>query len=82
MMEKRYQGSGAPAYSHAAELEQQIPLGKNTSVARGVNHGWFISLLQQMGAEHTEVSCHLSVQWLSSGEILKIVQDLHRAGLT
>jgi hypothetical protein len=30
-----------------------------------------------MDAEHNEVSCHLSVQWLSSGEVLKIVQDLH-----
>jgi hypothetical protein len=45
--------------------------------ARGLNHRWFIFLLQQMDAERTEVSCYLSVQWLSSGEVLKLVQDLH-----
>lgn len=45
--------------------------------ARGLNHRWFISLLQQMDAEHTEVSCYLSVHWLSSRAVLKIVQGLH-----
>ena len=45
--------------------------------AKDLNHRCFISLLQQMDAEHNEVSCYLSVQWLSSGEVLKIVQDLH-----
>jgi hypothetical protein len=36
----------------------------------------FISLLQDLDAECTDVFYHSNVRWLSSGKVLKIVWDL------
>ena len=44
--------------------------------ARGLNHRQFISLLEDMDAEHSDVLYHNNVRWLSVGNVLKRVWDL------
>lgn len=44
--------------------------------ARGLNHRQFISFLEEMDAEHSDVLYHNNVRWLSIGKVLKRVWDL------
>jgi hypothetical protein len=39
--------------------------------ARGLNNRQFISLLEDVGAEHTDVPCHPRVRWLSEENVLR-----------
>jgi hypothetical protein len=43
----------------------------NTMQERSLNHRQFIQLLQDLHYEHTDVSYHSSVQWLSLYTVLK-----------
>lgn len=44
--------------------------------ARGLNHRQFIQLLEESGAEHTDVLYHYNVRWLSLGKVLHRVWEL------
>ncbi|XP_042242397.1 general transcription factor II-I repeat domain-containing protein 2B-like [Homarus americanus] len=44
--------------------------------ARGLNHRQFITLLEDLESDHTDVLYHTNVRWLSLGKILKRVWEL------
>jgi hypothetical protein len=44
--------------------------------ARGLNRRQFISLLEDVGTEHTDVLYHSRFRWLSLGKVFKRVLDL------
>lgn len=48
----------------------------NLIQARGLNHRQFIQLLEESGAEHTDVLYHYNVRWLSLGKVLHRVWEL------
>ncbi|CAN7937456.1 unnamed protein product [Ixodes hexagonus] len=44
--------------------------------SRALNHRQFVSLLEMVGSEHSEILYHTEVRWLSRGKVLKRFFDL------
>ena len=44
--------------------------------ARALNHRQFVALLEEHETEHSDISYHTAVRWLSLGKVLKRVWDL------
>ena len=49
--------------------------------ARGLNHRQFVSLLEDIGSDHSDVLYHTSVRWLSLGKVLRRVWQLREENI-
>ena len=59
--------------NNVVEIVSQIV---NFIRSRGLNHRQFITLLEELESEHSDVIYHSNVRWLSLGKVLKRVWDL------
>lgn len=62
-----------PKINHVIDVVTKIV---NFIRAQALNHRQFVALLEEHETEHSDISYHIAVRWLSLGKVLKRVWDL------